>query len=218
MVLDPIPQSLPVHFFGSRPQPPTSRKGPGWCHNYSDACSSPPWRILYFLFGIYFGASECPNAEEGRDLCHMYFDALYSQSLRNFRSRRILQKRCVTQSICFCVDVDAHSLGGHFCIWVYIQKYRCVWMQNSIWSCVLMLTFIWMHDCVKMESAQKFVIINSMCVLMLTYTVSPSNRERRNIPGKNSTYSILCVLILTYTVSPSNRERKNSRCIILCVC
>ena len=25
MVLDPIPQSLPVHFFGSRPQPPTSR-------------------------------------------------------------------------------------------------------------------------------------------------------------------------------------------------
>jgi len=25
MVFDPIPQSLPVHFFGSRPQPPTSR-------------------------------------------------------------------------------------------------------------------------------------------------------------------------------------------------
>ena len=27
MVLDPIPQSLPVHFFGSRPQPPTSQTG-----------------------------------------------------------------------------------------------------------------------------------------------------------------------------------------------
>jgi len=26
MVLDPIPQILPVHFFGSRPQPPTSRR------------------------------------------------------------------------------------------------------------------------------------------------------------------------------------------------
>ena len=26
MVLDPIPQSLPVHFFGSRPQPPTSHR------------------------------------------------------------------------------------------------------------------------------------------------------------------------------------------------
>jgi len=28
MVLDPIPQSLPVHFFGSRPQPPTSPQQP----------------------------------------------------------------------------------------------------------------------------------------------------------------------------------------------
>ena len=27
MVLDPIPQPLPVHFYGSRPQPPTSRSG-----------------------------------------------------------------------------------------------------------------------------------------------------------------------------------------------
>ena len=26
MVLDPIPQSLPAHFFGSRPQPPTSQE------------------------------------------------------------------------------------------------------------------------------------------------------------------------------------------------
>ena len=30
MVLDPIPQSLPVHFFGSRPQPPTSRWQRQW--------------------------------------------------------------------------------------------------------------------------------------------------------------------------------------------
>jgi len=31
MVPDPIPQSLPVHFFGSRPQPPTSRLGRMCC-------------------------------------------------------------------------------------------------------------------------------------------------------------------------------------------
>ena len=30
MVLDPIPQPLPVHFFGSRPQPPTSRPASLW--------------------------------------------------------------------------------------------------------------------------------------------------------------------------------------------
>jgi len=33
MVLDPIPQSLPVQFFGSRPQPPTSpNRTRGTCH------------------------------------------------------------------------------------------------------------------------------------------------------------------------------------------
>ena len=41
MVLDPIPQSLPVHFFGSRPQPPTSRVA-----QYSCAFS---WVIIHFL-------------------------------------------------------------------------------------------------------------------------------------------------------------------------
>jgi len=30
MVLNPIPQSLPVHFFGSRPQPPTSPGDTAW--------------------------------------------------------------------------------------------------------------------------------------------------------------------------------------------
>ena len=36
MVLDPIPQSLPVHFFGSRPQPPTSPVYGGYaaCQDY----------------------------------------------------------------------------------------------------------------------------------------------------------------------------------------
>jgi len=35
MVLDPIPQCLPVHIFGSRPQPPTSR---AWVMNAGKIC------------------------------------------------------------------------------------------------------------------------------------------------------------------------------------
>ena len=38
MVLDPIPQSLPVHFFGSRPQPPTSQRCKT-CQRHDDATS-----------------------------------------------------------------------------------------------------------------------------------------------------------------------------------
>jgi len=36
MVLDPIPQSLPVHFFGSRPQPPTSPHASNSRDTYTD--------------------------------------------------------------------------------------------------------------------------------------------------------------------------------------
>jgi len=35
MVIDPIPQSLPVHFFGSRPQPPTSPAASAYRHDVS---------------------------------------------------------------------------------------------------------------------------------------------------------------------------------------
>ena len=35
MVLAPIPQSLPVHFFGSRPQPPTSPAASAYRHDVS---------------------------------------------------------------------------------------------------------------------------------------------------------------------------------------
>ena len=40
MVLDPIPRSLPVHFFGSRPQPPTSRMTWWSVLQYVAACCS----------------------------------------------------------------------------------------------------------------------------------------------------------------------------------
>jgi len=38
MVLDPIPQSLPVHFFGSRPQPPTSPRGQQYRSSWISEC------------------------------------------------------------------------------------------------------------------------------------------------------------------------------------
>jgi len=62
MVLEPIPQSLPVHFFGSRPQPPTSPRGDlqapktnwtGFCPDLkkgSENRSSHP-RSLWFQLG-----------------------------------------------------------------------------------------------------------------------------------------------------------------------
>jgi len=45
MVLDPIPQSLPVHFFWSRPQPPTSHNLSSF---FSSFCTSPIRDIFPF--------------------------------------------------------------------------------------------------------------------------------------------------------------------------
>jgi len=46
MVLNPIPQSLPVHFFGSRPQPPTSR-----------------WIDMYATFAYRYGTFSCRRCD-----------------------------------------------------------------------------------------------------------------------------------------------------------
>ena len=48
MVLDPIPQPLPVHFFGSRPQPPTSHLE--WFHILSGVAS---YMYIYIYVWIY---------------------------------------------------------------------------------------------------------------------------------------------------------------------
>ena len=46
MVLDPIPQSLPVHFFGSRPQPPTSLPTPPSRHPVFSLSLAPSISLL----------------------------------------------------------------------------------------------------------------------------------------------------------------------------
>ena len=47
MVLDPIPQSLPVHFFGSRPQPPTSPRTLPTRGTWGRGCRTVPKRLVW---------------------------------------------------------------------------------------------------------------------------------------------------------------------------
>ena len=49
IVLDPIPQSLPVHFFGSRPQPPTSPRS-CVCVLYEFMCVCACWMMCVGFF------------------------------------------------------------------------------------------------------------------------------------------------------------------------
>ena len=87
MVLDPIPQSLPVHFFGSRPQPPTS---PHDCLSKCENAHFPPvsrrWLALllsvfnfdFFLFCI--GGFQTQKAPP-TTLTQMIFFAIYIKTM-----------------------------------------------------------------------------------------------------------------------------------------
>jgi len=52
MVLDPIPQSLPVHFFVSRPQPPTSRNALV-SHNSAPSCMLSKLKSVFCIGALY---------------------------------------------------------------------------------------------------------------------------------------------------------------------
>ena len=78
MVVDPIPQSLPVHFFGSRPQPPTSHQKTSyicwmwslWNHRMLSALARRIWRAVEdwlvpssFFWSLFFTDLSLRNME-----------------------------------------------------------------------------------------------------------------------------------------------------------
>jgi len=72
MVLDPIPQSLPVHFFGSRPQPPTSQRCKT-CQRHDDATSvedTTMQRVTYIKRHLSLTHRPPPGSSDvSRDVC-----------------------------------------------------------------------------------------------------------------------------------------------------
>ena len=62
MVLDPITQSLPVHFFGSRPQPPTG----------CEASSKRKYRVFRMCFGVFWCVSVCSGVFRCEIFIHIH--------------------------------------------------------------------------------------------------------------------------------------------------
>jgi len=89
MVLDPIPQSLPVHFFGSRPQPPTSRYACACCHARVWSCTGCRIRMGCLKSQVSFRkrATDCRAVlqkflPDSRGLCHVMCDVTRAQHAR----------------------------------------------------------------------------------------------------------------------------------------
>ena len=114
MVLDPIPQSLPVHFFGSRPQPPTS------------LCKGRVYmRTMY--------VSKCAH----RDICvhvsvckacvYMRGECLYMLNER--------ADQCVCMYACMCLYICAHmSVSVCNCLRMYQRDIGWLRLVGSLES------------------------------------------------------------------------------------
>jgi len=79
MVLDPIPQSLPVHFFGSRPQPPTSQG------DASHICNTMPLHHHATCMPLHHAITSCHTQVNALDLnesCRLRWVSSFQQTLR----------------------------------------------------------------------------------------------------------------------------------------
>ena len=117
MVLDPIPQSLPVHFFGSRPQPPTSSKNGG---SIAHVCVNLNW-------------NPSANGNHIRNLPDFQFDSVEYKYMNvnvgteNWKNRKLKNESWKTR-----------KLKNVFKLCVYACACACM---HLIWMCIC--TFIW---------------------------------------------------------------------------
>jgi len=113
MVLDPIPQSLPVHFFGSRPQPPTSQSSVPWCIK-KEPCIATSFKTSPVFYG--------------EELCSQTTSILSKKSpalQRHFK--RALHCNVISKEPCLLwgralQSSDVHSIKKEPCIATSFQK------------------------------------------------------------------------------------------------
>ena len=137
MVLDPIPQSLPVHFFGSRPQPPTS-------HVVLDRASTNNTSTI----GEFVHKRGRNNLQSQRYSCvyiqyHIenhnvqYHIENYNSTVSHWELQYSITLRItITMWITMCINKQYHWLwriptsnGGFF---FQTQRYNCDYIQFSI--------------------------------------------------------------------------------------
>ena len=125
MVLDPIPPSLPVHFFGSRPQPPTSL--PQWSPAFERSPYTQPPALssrhtlslslslsvsLSLLFACVFCVCTCA--------CMCIYCVWLSVCL------------CVWILVCWCVCM--FEKFAHICMHMYIYTYIHAYIHACIFT------------------------------------------------------------------------------------
>jgi len=124
MVLDPIPQSLPVHFFGSRPQPPTSRQiysialltASCHAHVFDDTHGRCHWCCVCHKFVHTYKHTHFWNMRVHVHVCHCLYLYLYLRP-------------CLW--LCFCVRLENIGMCKYRFSKAVLQKRISLWSAQQ---------------------------------------------------------------------------------------
>jgi len=158
MVLDPIPQSLPVHFFGSRPQPPTSL-----LPSISQTVSSCK-RFIHLSFFLVYKNTWTPilpyiyynHRALAKGMCTYVF--FWENTLEKTLPRLLISaSRCkiyihlhiyvhVYMYIHIYVHISCYIYGGKYMdIWRYNHGFTYVYVHIYICICTYIHMYIHIH-------------------------------------------------------------------------
>ena len=131
MVLDPIPQSLPVHFFGSRPQAPTSR-----------SVSERDYKIFSKEHYAARSVSWCPVVREKEMWTSEYYAARQFFFFPLCVGKRWWYQKITQREVCFCFPLCVRKRCGDIRILRSAKHifFSRVWfgIRNSVSFCCVL--------------------------------------------------------------------------------
>jgi len=163
MVLDPIPQSLPVHFFGSRPQPPTSHKP---CHTFMSQAPC-EWVMMPHMCEYVtheWIMSHTDLLSENQTCGWQLLNLVTRWRTRFFGTLCVLQLlRCLgmLQCVALCVWSQDGAIHGKLC---EFQLYQSPSVLQGVFGHTMAQKILWVVICVSAVS-QCVAVCCSVCLV-----------------------------------------------------
>ena len=153
MVLDPVPQPLPVHFFGSRPQPPTSQSGNQVVNiNYTLGRTARPVSInrkyventhTYVYIYIHVYIHNIYRIYTHPHMCIVHLEGVW----RDGEVVKLvwIRREAVVDFFYLYVHTHAHM---HICMYTHTQKYTDIYIHIYVYIHTYMYIYTYTSICV----------------------------------------------------------------------
>ena len=157
MVLDPIPQSLPVHFFGSRPQPPTSPTSPRHGRHRKISQS---WSLSQDV-SVMFDLSLSGKISQSCRVCvgvYLYIHV------------NIHMDKCIYIYLSLLMRLLV-------CVHLYMRIYICIYIHlyTYMWTCIYMVLFMLINKTYLVDIWVTYPQNMHICIYIYIYKTYTKN-------------------------------------------